>query len=168
MHALLASAAAALLVLGGLALFSRNSTPPESARVAATASSGRAGDVAVQPRPGSEHSLRESLERSLAQDVADAQVIVVATALDSAPAPAKRPGDLPETLIRFRVKRVLKGELADQVITTQTPIAAGEFIGKDWIILLSPDYMAGKYQYASHVNVKLEQTVKASLPKDKK
>jgi hypothetical protein len=100
--------------------------------------------------------------------VADAQVIVVATALDSAPAPAKRPGDLAENLIRFQVKRVLKGELADKVITTRTPTAVGEFIGKDWIILLPSDYMAGKHQYASHVNVKLEPTVKAALARNKK
>src|SRR5207245_2949177 len=105
---------------------------------------------------------------SFEQHVADAQVIVVATALDSAPAPPQRPGDLPEVLIRFQVKRVLKGELADKIITTRTPTAADEFIGKDWVILLSPEYMAGKYQYAGHINGKLEPTVQSYLPKDKK
>jgi hypothetical protein len=105
---------------------------------------------------------------SLEKSVAGAQVIVVGTALDSAPARPKRPGDLPENLIRFQVKRVLKGELADKVITTRTPTAAAEFIGKDWVILLSPDYLAGKHQFASLMNVKLEPTVKAALPKDTK
>jgi len=92
----------------------------------------------------------------------------VATALDSAPAPPKRPGDLPEVLIRFQVKRVLKGELAEKEITTRTPTAAAELLGKDWVIFLSPDYMAGKHQYASHINGKLEPTVKSHLLKDKK
>ncbi len=168
MYALLSAAAAAVLVLGGLALFSRTNAPPAPHEVAATASSGRGGAVAVQPPARREHSVREALERPFARDVTDAQVIVVATALDSAPAPAKRPGDLPENLIRFRVKRVLKGKLADKVITTRTPTAAGEFLGKDWIILLSADYLAGKYQYATHVNMNLEPTVEAILSKDKK
>ena len=100
--------------------------------------------------------------------MADAQVIVVATAVGSAPAPPRRPGDLPEVLLQFQVKRVLKGKLAAKVITTRTPTAAAEFIGKDWVILLAPDYMAGKHGYASHVNVKFEPTVKAILSKEKK
>ena len=167
MHVVLSSAAAAVLLLGGLALYLRNSSPPESVQVAATASSGKSADVAVQPPPRSEKVEREGLG-SFKDRVADAQVIVVATALDSAPAPAKRPGDLPEVLIRFQVKRVLKGELAQKEVITRTPTAADEFIGKDWVILLSPDYMAGKHLYAGHINVKLEPTVKSYLPKDKK
>jgi hypothetical protein len=168
-HALLSSMATAVLLLGGLALFSRKGSPPESFPVATTGSPGKGRDVAVQPAPGKEYSQRESLGRhGLARDVADAQAIVVATALESTPAPPNRPGDLPETLIRFRVKRVLKGKLNDREILTRTPNAAGEFIGNDWIILLSPGYMAGKYQYASHVNVMLEPTVKAILSTDKK
>ena len=167
MHAVLSSAAAAVFLLGGLALFLRNSSPPESVQVAATASSGKSADVAVQPRPRSEKVEREGLG-SFKDRVADAQVIVVATALDSAPAPPKRPGDLPEVLIRFQVKRVLKGELTQKEVITRTPTAADEFIGKDWVILLSPDYMAGKHLYAGHINVKLEPTVKSYLPKDKK
>ena len=107
-------------------------------------------------------------ERSLEQRVADAQVIVVATALDSAPAPPKRLGDLPEVLIRFQVTRVLKGNLAAKVITTRTPTAAAEFIGKEWVIMLSPEYMAGKHQFADCNWIKAEPEVKAILSKDRK
>ncbi|HEY1861780.1 MAG TPA: hypothetical protein VGG61_15575 [Gemmataceae bacterium] len=167
LRVVLSSAAAAVLLLGGRALFLRNSSPPEPVQVAAIDSPGKERDVAIQPPPTSKSFVREGLG-SFDQRVADAQVIVVATALDSAPAPPKRPGDLPEVLIRFQVKRVLKGDWAKEEITTRTPTAAAEFIGKDWVILLSPDYMAGKYEYASHINGKLEPTVKSFLPKDKK
>jgi hypothetical protein len=95
--------------------------------------------------------------------VADAQVIVVATALDSAPAPPMRPGELPEVLIRFRVMRVLKGKLAEKVITTRTPTAADEFIGQEWVLLLSPEYMAGKHLFADCNWIKAESEVKAIL-----
>lgn len=95
------------------------------------------------------------------------KVIVVATALDSAPAPPNRPGDLPETAIRFRVLRVLKGNLDDKVIITRTPTAAEEFIGKVWIVLLSPEYLAGKHSYAGCYTIKVEPEVKAILAKAK-
>ncbi|HEV3259852.1 MAG TPA: hypothetical protein VG013_23495 [Gemmataceae bacterium] len=171
MHVVLSSAAAAVFLFGGLALFLRNSSPPESVQVAATASSGKAADIAVQPLQTSAGSKRESLREGLGtleQHVAGAQVVVVATALDSAPAPPRRPGDLAEVLIRFRVKRVLKGKLTDKVITTRTPTAAGELIGKEWVILLSPEYMAGKHQYASCITVEVEATVKAIVSKGKR
>lgn len=167
MNLVVPSTAAAVLLLGGLALYLRNSTPPEPVQVAATESSGKRREVAVEGPPRNGGLEREGLG-SFGKEVADAQVIVVATALDSAPAPPKQPGDLPEVLIRFQVTRVLKGEWAQKEITTRTPTAASEFIGKEWVILLSPDYMAGKYQYASHINVKLEPTVKSYLGKDKK
>jgi hypothetical protein len=176
MHLVVSSTAAAALLLGGLALFLRNNSPPESDQVAATASSAKGRDVAAESarlsagRVAGQNILKRSTSESLrlrpfGQDVADAQVIVVATALGSAPAPPHSPGDVPEVLIRFKVKRVLKGKLSDKIITTRTLTAAAEFIGKDWVILLSPEYMAGKWQYASHINVKLEPTVKAILPK---
>ena len=146
--------------------------PPESAHVAAPVSPSKAGGVALQPPPRSKGAATEGREmlreRSLEQRVADAQVIVVATALNSAPAPAKRPGDLPEVLIRFQVTRVLKGNLTDKVITTRTPTAAAEFIGKEWVIMLSPEYMAGKHQFADCNWIKAEPEVKAILAKEKK
>jgi hypothetical protein len=107
-------------------------------------------------------------ERSLEQRVAAAQVIVVATALNAAPAPPKRPGDLPEVLVRFRVMRVLKGDLSDKVITTRTPTAAVELIGKGWVIMLSPEFMAGKHQFAGCNWIKAEPEVEAILSKDTK
>jgi hypothetical protein len=127
--------------------------------------------AAKEPATGRspEKSLRESLrERPLEELVSEAAVIVVGNALDSAPAAAKRPGDLPENFLRFRVKRVLKGKLADKIVTVRTPTAPGEFLGKDWIVLLSADNLAGKHRYAPLLNVKLEPVVAAALPKDKK
>jgi hypothetical protein len=170
MHLLISSGVAAVLLLGGLALFRLKRTPPDSAQVAATVSPNTAGHVAVGPPPTTRRSLGErSLERvSLEQQVADAQVIVVATAVDSAPAPPKRLGDLPETLLRFQVKRVLKGQLADKEITTRTPTAAAEFIGKEWVVMLSPEYITGKHSYASCHTIKVEPAVKAILSKDTK
>jgi hypothetical protein len=181
---LVASTAAAVLLLGGLALFLQPSAPPESVRVAGTASSGASGGgavphpptsaVAVPLPPTSKESLMEGVgervlrERSLEQRVADAQVIVVATALDSTPAPPMRPGDFPEALIRFRVTRVLKGNLAEEIIATRTPTAPDEFIGKEWVVFLSPEYMAGKHQFAECHWIKAEPEVKAILSKDTK
>jgi hypothetical protein len=167
LHLVIASTAAAVLLFGGVVFFLRNSPSQEPAQVAAADSSGKGQGVSDRPYLSGRRLLREGLG-SFGQQVAAAQVIVLATAVGSAPAPAKKPRDLPETLLRFRVKRVLKGKLAGKVITTRTPTAADEFLGKDWIILLSPDYVAGKHQYASHVKVKLEKTVKAVLSRDKK
>src|SRR3712207_2995442 len=101
--------------------------------------------VSALPCPAQEERLPG--RRSLEQCVAEAQVIVAATALDSAPAPPNRPGDLPENLIRFRVARVLKGKLAAEVITTRTPTGPEEFIGKAWVVMLSPEYLAGRHSY---------------------
>ena len=171
MRLLVSSTVAAALLLGGLALFLRNNTPPESVQVAGPVSSGAARRVAAEPPPTRGGSLKEGRRerlRPLAHEVAAAQVIVVATALDSAPAPPNRPGDLPETLIRFQVKRVLKGKLADKVITARTPTDAAEFIGKQWIVMLSPEYMTGKYSYASSLAIEFEPTVTAILSKDTK
>ena len=102
-------------------------------------------------------------ERSPEQRVADAQVIVVAAALDFAPAPPKRPGETPEVVIRFQVQRVLKGNLAGEMILTRTPTAATAFIGKEWLILLSPEYMRGMHQYADCNSIDDEPEVKAIL-----
>jgi hypothetical protein len=169
MRIVLFSSAAAVLLFGSLALFLWNNWPPESVQVAGPVSSDKVGDVAVEPPPRGAEMKRESLrESSIEKQVADAQVIVVATALDSARAAPRRPGDRPETLLRFQVKRILKGEWANPLITTQTPTAADEFIGKDWVLLLSPDYMAGKHRYASCMTIKLEPNVTAILSKVKK
>lgn len=167
MHLVVSAAAAAMLLFGGLALLLRNSPPPESVQVAANDSPDKGREVAVPPAPRGGGLLREGLG-SFGDRVAEAQVIVVATGLDSSPAPARRPGDLPENLIRYQVTRVLKGELARKEITVRTPTAAAELVGKEWIIFLTPDYLAGKYPYASCLNSKFEPTVKSYLPKGQK
>jgi hypothetical protein len=167
MHLIGWATAAAVLLFGAFALFLRNNSPPESARVAATSSPHRPGDVAVQPPSRSEKSEKLSVP-PLKERVAEAQVIVVATGLDAVPAPPEVPGDLPEVLMRWQVKRVLKGELAKKEITTRTSTAAAEFIGKDWIIFLSPDFMAGKHQLAACLHIQFEPTVQAYLAKDQK
>jgi hypothetical protein len=106
--------------------------------------------------------------RSFEQSVKDSQVIVVATALDSAPALPNRPGDRPEVLIRFKATRTLKGNLAEDSVTIRMPTAAVEFMGKEWILMLSPEYMAGKHQFAGCCNIKLEPEVRAILLNAKK
>ena len=115
--------------------------------------------ASLEPRPARER------EKSLAQCVSDAQVIIVATALDSSKAPPKAPGDQPEHLIRFRVKRVLKGDLAKKVIVTRTPTDPQEFLGKTWVVMLSPEYVAGKNQFADCQTAKVEGEVSAILRK---
>ena len=113
-----------------------------------------------------------SLERlsilPLEDRVAEAKAIVVATILDSAPVQPKQPGDVAEVAIRWRVTRILKGDLADEVITTQKPgppVGAGveELAGKEWILFLSPEFLAGKHPYAGCRSIKLEQQVRAIL-----
>jgi hypothetical protein len=151
-------------LFGGLALFLLNRSPPEPVQVAATASSGKAEDVAVQPPPKSEKLPVDSLENRLKES----QVIVVATAEGSTTAPPEVPGDGPEVFIQFKVKRVLKGELADKVVTTRTSVAPDVFIGKDWVVWLSRDYFAGKHQRAAISAAEIEPRLKEILAKDKK
>jgi hypothetical protein len=130
------------------------------------------GNVAHKPgladgRPATQRVERMS-ERTDAERVPEAAVIVVATFVDSAPAQPRRPGDAAETLMRFRVDRILKGKLDQKVITIQEPnppVGAGvnKLAGKEWILLLSPEYMAGKHRYAGRFTVKLEKEIRAIL-----
>ncbi len=176
MHLLAASAAAALLLVGGFALVLRKNAPSESLQVAAgdrslAVLSDKQEDVYdLASLPTNNETLtgerveREGLHlKSLEQCVAEAEIIVAATALDFAPAPPNVLGDAPEDFIRFRVKRVLKGRLAAEEIKTRTPTAPGEFIGHDWIVMLSPEYLAGKHSYASCLTIKFEPAVTAVL-----
>jgi len=108
-------------------------------------------------------SLSALSRQPLRQSVAEAKVIVVATALKSDLARPNRSGDDRESLITFRVTHVLKGQLTDKVITTQMPTDPREFIQKQWIVMLSADYVAGKSRYAGLYNIKLEPEVDAIL-----
>lgn len=182
---LVASAAASLLLVGGSALVLRNSAPPEPVpatatdllplSVAALSDKEREDDDVLASLLTTKESLtegrveREGLRRkSLEQRVAEAEVIVVAQALDFASAPPNVPGDASENFIRFRVKRVLKGELVAEEIKTRTPTPPGEFIGHEWIVMLSPENVAGKHFFAGCYTIKVEPKVKAILAKDKK
>ena len=77
----------------------------------------------------------------------------------------RRKGDAAENLIRFEVKRVLKGVLEQEVVVTRTPTAAAEFIGKDWVVMLSPEYMAGRHQFGGIYGMGLEPQIQAALAK---
>jgi len=95
-----------------------------------------------------------------------AEVIVVASFMDSAPAKPGRPGDFAEASLRFRVARILKGKLDKKIVTLQTPAPSGFGpAGKEWILMLSPEYMAGKYRYGAIYTVELEPQIRAILAK---
>jgi hypothetical protein len=116
---------------------------------------------------------RAAARRPLEVRVAEAEVIVVATYLDSAPAEPMRPSDPPEALVRFRVSRFLKGKLDEDIVTVQTPgalvgVDVNEYVGKDWILLLSPTFIAGKDPYASISTIKLEPEVLSILAGERK
>ena len=153
MRTIAATIAVALLLAGSLFLILRDSTSPTSVEVAATSLMDDAEAVVNQPQPESESlAPEEKVElmrrKSLGQSVAAAQVIVVATAIGTVPAPPNVPGDQPENFIQFQVVRVLKGTFAAAMLTTRTPTAASEFIGKDWVVMLSPEFVAKKHSFA--------------------
>jgi hypothetical protein len=153
---LVASAAAAAL-LGGLVLVLPDRRPTDP---------GTPADTARPPegKGGVERAAVDPLE----DRVKESQVIVVATAESSVPAPPSGvPGDAPEVLIQFKVKRVLKGELADKVVTTRTSVAPDKILGQDWVVCLSPEYLAGKHQSAPLTSADVEPKFKEILAKGK-
>ena len=164
------AAAAAVLLLVGLALHLRDNAPP-APELAATGSPVAAGDSAGSPALPNEvpafARTRPLGRKTLEQCVAEAQVIVVATALGPDPAAPVVPGNPPENRIQFQVNRVLKGQLVAQVIVTQTPTAANEFVGKQWVVMLSPGYVAGAHSYAGCFSIMVEADVKAIVAKEK-
>lgn len=126
--------------------------------------------VALKPKPAEAHlkAIRLLSEKSVAERVAEAEVIVVATFVDSAPAKPKHPRDMAETSMRFRVVRILKGQLHKKIITTQSPsqlVSTGinELAGKEWILMLTPEFMAGKHPYADLNTIKIEPEVRSIL-----
>lgn len=155
---LLIPAAAAAVLLAGLTVLPRTDTPPGSARAVRPAGGAVARPSltggSLAPGGGVESMARKSLRDS----VTEAKVILVVTALGSAPRP-------PENEIRFRVKRVLKGNFIQKFITTRSLTAGAEFVGRDWVVMLSADFLAGKHSYAGHYSIKVERDVKAILAK---
>jgi hypothetical protein len=162
-----AAAAVAALVFGGVAIALRYGWPPESDQVNAPTSPDRPGDVAVQTPSTSEKP--ESLAvPSRKEQVKESQVIVVATGLDWAPAPPEVPGDSPEVYIRWKVKRALKGEMEKKEFTTRTSTPVADWIDKDWIVFLTPDFMAGKHRLAAYLHIDFEMLVMRLLADEKK
>jgi hypothetical protein len=139
---------------------------------AAPASSTSDAKTTAQSAPAPS-SGRAAARRTLKDRVVEAEVIVVATCLDSSPAEAKRPSDLPESLVRFSVSRVLKGKLDAATVTIQKPdppIGAGvdELVGKEWILLLDPAFIAGKDRYAGIHTIKGEPEILSILSAEQK
>jgi hypothetical protein len=159
-----ASIAAAAILAIGTTLFLWNVGPRQPPKGESAAV--KPPPVNVTPTPGTERALvegtpqraappasatpseRASANMTLERAVANAQVIVVAKAVDAELAPPNRPGDISEYAIRYQVQRVLKGELHDETVVTRTPTSPEEFIGKEWILMLSPAFMAGTNLYA--------------------
>ena len=43
--------------------------------------------------------------------------------------------------VRWQVTRILKGDLDDEILLARTPTGIEEFLGKEWILMLSPGYL---------------------------
>ena len=127
------------------------------------------GGVAIMPGPTDGNlKPRQASTRSLSLEemVDKSNVVVVATFLDAAAsAKPKQPGDLPESSMRFRVARILKGKLENKTVTVQRPSWPGvnELAGKEWILVLSPEYIAGKHLYAALFSIEEEPKIRANL-----
>ena len=121
-------------------------------------------DLSALPVPGLEDTVKES------------QVVVVATAESFTPAPPSTiPGDTPQVLIQFKVKRVLKGKYAAKTFTTRLSnekIAGrdqvSQIVGKDWVVCLSPNFLAGKTQSAPLTSADFEARFKDIIAKETK
>jgi hypothetical protein len=154
----------------------RNMSPQGSRHTeVAGVPSATGGNAVIQPvRNRSRQTVASAAAaRPFEKRVAEAEVIVVATCLDSVPAEPKRPNDVSETLARFRVSRVLKGKLDTDMVTIQTPNSpvgadVNELAGKDWILMLSPAFIAGKDRYAGLSTIKSEPEVLSILAEEQK
>jgi hypothetical protein len=112
---------------------------------------------------------REGLRRrSLGESVEQAEVILVATPVESTIAPPKVKGDAPENVIRSVVTRVLKGKWDKKEVLTRTPTSFDEFVGREWIIMLSPEFVAGKHPFAGMYTIKSEAEIKQAVENEKK
>src|SRR6185369_263513 len=106
--------------------------------------------------------------------VMESPVVVVATAESFSPAPPPTiPGDTPEVLIQFKVKRVLKGKYAAKTFTTRLSnekIAGrdqvSQIVGKDWVACLSSNFLAGKSQSAPLTSAEFEKRYKDIIAKE--
>ena len=184
MHLIISSLAAAVLMSAGLALYLWNNSPPDPepqpVPIAVTKAPGQARAVLADlPReenrvPKEDHSALPV--PPLEERVKESPVVVVATAESfSPPPPPTIPGDTPEVLIQFKVKRVLKGKYAAKTFTTRMSnekIAGrdqvSQIVGKDWVACLSPNFLAGKSQSASLTSADFEARFKDIIAKEMK
>ena len=170
--AVAACAAVAVIAWWYLSLFGEPASEPVHERLARVpvtppAVDSRADTARTAPDSNRVTQLRVPTTEQL---VVEAKVIVVGTPLDFAPVPPNVQGDAPEVAVRYRVTRILKGELADGVITIRRAGAGlDEHFGKEWILFLSPEYLAGKYPFAGcTMNVKSEPEAKAAIATEAK
>jgi hypothetical protein len=178
----IASAAAAVLLSAGVALYRWNNSPPqpELVPVVVTEPPGQARAM-LADAPREENRVPKEDRSSLAiprleDRVQESPVVVVASAESFSPAPPPTiPGDTPEVFIQFKVKRVLKGKYAAKTLTTRISnnrIAgqdqADQIVGKDWIACLSPNFLAGKSQSAPLTSAEFEARFKDIIAKETK
>ena len=184
MYALISSAAAAVLALVAVPLFLWNAwapkPEPQPAAIAVTKAPDKARASLADPPaalnrvPKEDHS---ALPIPRLEDrVKESPVVVVAAAESFSPAPPSTiPGDTPQVLIQFKVKRVLKGKYAAKTFTTRLSnekIAGrdqvSQIVGKDWVVCLFPNFLAGKSQSAPLTSADFEARFKDIIAKEKK
>ena len=180
MYAIISSTAAALALVA-VPLFLWNAWAPEPKPVAVTKVAGEGKGVtgkdpsALNRAPKADLSAALPVPR-LEDTVKQSQVVVVATAESFTPAPPSTiPGDTPQVLIQFKVKRVLKGKYAAKTFTTRLSnekIAGrdqvSQIVGKDWVVCLSPKFLAGKTQSAPLTSADFEARFKDIIAKETK
>lgn len=104
--------------------------------------------------------MRAAANRPLSRQVEEAAVILVGKATGSDVAPPKGGRGLTEYDVHYEVVRMIKGGIEKQFIDVRTPTPPGEFIGKEWFLLLGKNYIDGKDPYGSIVTIKMEQEIK--------
>ena len=187
MHLIVSSLVAAVLALVAVPLFlwsawaPKPKPEPEPVPVAVTKAPGQARASLADPPAALNRAPKADLSAlpvpRLEDTVKQSPVVVVATAesFSPAPPPPKIPGDTPEVLIQFKVKRILKGKYAAKTFTTRLSnekIAGrdqvSQIVGKDWVACLSPNFLAGKSQSAPLTSTDFEALFKDIIAKEMK
>jgi hypothetical protein len=184
MYAIISSTAAAVLLSAGLVLYLWNNSPPkpepEPAAIAVTKAPGQSRASLADPPAALNRAPKADLSAlpvpRLEDTVKESPVVVVAAAESFTPAPPSTiPGDTPQVLIQFKVKRVLKGKYAAKTFTTRLSnekIAGrdqvSQIVGKDWVVCLSPNFLAGKTQSAPLTTAEFEKRFKDIIANEMK
>jgi hypothetical protein len=125
-------------------------------------------DNVIERPPTSSLIIQPLRTKSNEETVAAAEVIVVATFMDSTPAKPNGPGDETEAFLRFRVVRILKGELDKKTVTVWHRFTVGRNVndlvreGEESILVLTPEFMAGS-PYGWIAPIELESEFRAIL-----